>query len=73
VAKISETQFANKAVQLWHLLGALNALKARLKERGLWRNLRAQDKRDAKLIREYFRTRHAASAIVDALSVQIEN
>ena len=73
MAKISETKFAAGAVKLWHALNHLEALKTRLKERGLWRNLRAVDGRDKKLIRQYFRTRNQAQAIVAALNVQIEH
>lgn len=73
MAKITATAFAANTVKLWQLLNALDALKERLKERGLWRNLRAHDKRDQKLIREYVRVRNAASAIVDAVGIAIEH
>jgi hypothetical protein len=73
VTKISETQFANKAVKLWHLLNDLDALKATLKERGIWRTLRAANQHDKKLIQKYFRARNAASAIVNGIGIQIES
>ena len=73
MAKISETSFAADAVKLWHSLKDLEALKTRLRERGLWRNLRAVDSRDKKLVREYFKARNQALAIVAALNVQIEH
>jgi hypothetical protein len=73
MAKITETGFAANAVKLWHLLNDLDALKTKLKERGLWRTLRAGNQHDKKLIREYFRTRNAASAIVNSIGVHIEH
>lgn len=73
MATITESTFASDAVRLWHLLNDLDALKARLKERGLWRTLRAGNQHDKKLIQKYFRVRNAASAIVHSLGVQVEN
>lgn len=74
MATITETGFAASAVKLWHFLQALDALKAKMKERGLWgRSVAAQSKGDQKLIREYFRTRNAASAIVNSIGVHIEH
>ena len=70
----TESKFASDAVRLWHLLGALDALKARLKERGLAAcNTCAVSNRDRALISKYFRARNAASAILNSLSVQVEN
>lgn len=72
--KITETAFAADAVKLWHLLGALDALKARLKERGLTAcTTCVSSKRDRALIQKYFRARNAASAILNSLTVQVEN
>jgi len=73
MAKLTESRFAADAVKLWHSLNALEVLKSRLKERGLWRNLRAVDSRDKKLVREYFKARNQALAIVAALDLAIEN
>lgn len=74
MAKITETAFAADAVKLWHLLGALDALKAKLRARGLSAcTTCVVSKRDRVLISKYFRARNAATAIVNSLSVQVEN
>ena len=72
--KINESKFASDAVRLWHLLGALDALKAKLRARGLSAcTTCVSSKRDRTLIQKYFRARNAATAIVNALGVAIEN
>lgn len=74
MAKITSTAFAADAVKLWHLLNDLDALKAKLRARGLSTcTTCAKGKRDRALISKYFRARNAASAIVNGLSVQIEH
>ena len=72
--KITESTFASDAVRLWHLLNDLEALKVRLKERGLTAcTTCVASKRDRALIQKYFRARNAASAILNSLAVQVEN
>lgn len=74
MAKINASRFASDAVKLWHTLGALDALKAKLKERGLTAcTTCVASKRDRALISKYFRARNAASAILNALAVQVEH
>ena len=74
MARITESRFASDFVKLWHLLNDLDALKAKLRARGLSAcKTCSGSKRDKKLIREYFRARNAASAIVNSIGVQIES
>ena len=72
--KITESGFASSAVRLWHLLGVLDALKAKLRARGLSTCLTCvASKRDRALISKYFRARNAATAILHSLNAQVEN